>query len=408
MIVQDVTQSAIFLRRVDDETDLVTRDILSVPIKNKERTIGVVSVVNKNHGIFDDTDVDLLSMVANTIALPIENTRIHEELRDSYTELKTLNHAKEKVINHLAHELKTPVSVLNAAMKLLSKKLSALGTKEPLIQKILTRGQRNLDRILEIQYEVEDLLKEKDYRAYHILNRLVDACKDELITLIETETLKTGIPGIEILDRVHTAIENIFGPEKLSAQSLVLDQYLTRRIERLKPEFRHRNCRLTTRIDPVGSIRIPPEILDIIFTGIIRNAFEYTPDGSRIDIVLKKTGSRPELTVTDHGVGFTQKKLYLIFENYFTPPDSSEYSTKKPFDFNAGGRGFDLLRIKVFSGQYGFKFRINSTRCRVLPGDTDVCPGDIGLCRACTSPKDCLGSGKTSVHIQFDRGSLPP
>jgi signal transduction histidine kinase len=312
------------------------------------------------------------------------------------------------VINHLAHELKTPVSVLNAAMKLLSKKLAALGMEAPLIQKILKRGQRNLDRILDIQYEVEDLLKDKDYRAYHILNRLVDACKDELITLIESETPETDSPGIEILDRVHTAIEDIFGPKMFSAQSLVLDQYLTREIEQLKPEFQHRNCMLTTRINPVGSIHIPPEILDIIFTGIIRNAFEYTPDGSRIDIVLKKTDAHPELIVTDYGIGFTQKKLYLIFENYFTPPDSIEYSTKKPFDFNAGGRGFDLLRIKVFSEQYGFKFRIDSTRCRVIPKDTDTCPGDVGLCRACADPKDCLGSGKTSVHILFDQGSLPP
>ncbi len=92
LIISDVAQCSFFLRRVDDETDLVTRGILSVPIKLKDRTIGVISVVNKNHGGFDNTDIELLSVVTSSIALPIENTRIHEELRKSFKELKSLNH----------------------------------------------------------------------------------------------------------------------------------------------------------------------------------------------------------------------------------------------------------------------------------------------------------------------------
>ncbi len=87
----------------------------------------MVSVVNKLQGQFDDTDMDQLMMVASTVALPIENTRIHEELEQSYADLKILNQAKDKVINHLAHELKTPVSVVDAAMKLLGRKLEANG-----------------------------------------------------------------------------------------------------------------------------------------------------------------------------------------------------------------------------------------------------------------------------------------
>ena len=81
-------------------------------------------MVNKNHGEFDNTDIELLSVVTSSIVLPIENTWIHEELRKSYNDLKILNNAKDNVINHLAHELKTPVSVLGASMMLLSKKLT--------------------------------------------------------------------------------------------------------------------------------------------------------------------------------------------------------------------------------------------------------------------------------------------
>ncbi len=396
LIILDAANCPFFLRRVDDETDLVTKNMLSVPIKLKDRTIGVISVVNKHHGEFDTTDVELLSMVTNTIALPIENTRIHEELKKSYQELKTLNRAKDNVINHLAHELKTPVSVLGASMKLLSKKLTASGVEDPLIEKIFTRGQRNLSRILDIQYEVEDLLRKKDFKAYHILNRLLDACKDELTVLIENET-----DNIDLTNRVHDAIETLFGPKKIQSKSLLVDEYLTNQINRLRPEFRHRNCILNTRIDKNVPVYIPPEILDIITRGIIRNAVEYTPDAGKIDILLKNTGNNPELIVRDYGIGFTKEKLHLIFENYFTPPESIDYSTKRPYDFNAGGRGFDLLRIKIFSERYHFKIWIDSNRCDVIPKDTDLCPGDIHLCRACTTPSDCFASGGTSIHIKF-------
>ncbi|MCP3873476.1 MAG: PAS domain S-box protein, partial [Desulfobacteraceae bacterium] len=282
LIISDVNKCSFFLRRVDDETDLVTRNILSVPIKLKDNTIGVFVVVNKNYGNFDDTDSELLSMVASTIALPIENTRIHEELRKSYKELKTLNHAKTKVINHLAHELKTPVSVLSASMVLLSKKLNAAGFENDAIKRILTRGQKNLNRILDIQYEVEDLLRKKDFKAYNLLTKLLDACKDELITLIESQT-----ENKDIIDKVHETIKSIFGPNKIESKTIRLDEYLKKQIEKLHPKYKHRNCKLTLKMDKNNSVYIPMQILDTIITGIIRNAFEYTPDGSKIEVSLK-------------------------------------------------------------------------------------------------------------------------
>ncbi|MCK5098130.1 MAG: HAMP domain-containing histidine kinase, partial [Desulfobacteraceae bacterium] len=311
------------------------------------------------------------------------------------------NNAKDNVINHLAHELKTPISVLSASMTLLSKKCKALGVENHLIERVFTRGQRNLNRILDIQYEVEDLLRKKDFKAYNILNKLLDACKDELTILIETET-----DNIDIINRVHNSIESLFGPKEIKSKPLLLDEYLARQIKQLRSEFRHRKCLLNIQIETTTPINIPVEILDIITKGLIRNAFEYTPDAGKIDIALKNTGNYPELIVTDYGIGFTKEKLHLIFENFFSPPESINYSTKNPYDFNAGGRGFDLLRIKVFSERYHFKIWIDSNRCSVIPMDDDICPGDIRLCRACTTSDDCFNSGGTSVHIKFQQSVL--
>ncbi len=406
VIIPDVTKCSYFLRRVDDETDLVTRNILTVPIKVKDKTIGVVAVVNKNHGDFDTTDIDVLSVVTSAIGLPIENTRIHDELRRSYQELKTLNRAKDKVINHLAHELKTPVSVLNASMTLFSKKLTRLGIEDQSIKRIVTRGQRNLSRLLEIQYEVEDLLRKKDYTAYRLLSKLLESCKDELMVLVESQLVESQLVESEtrdttILKNVQQTIETVFGPKEVKSESLMLDKTLIREIEGMRPKFIHRELVLNTQIESSIPVLIAPDPLSIILNGLIRNAFEYTPDNGKINISLKTNDKGSELIIKDHGIGITEEKLHLIIENYFTPPESLEYSTKMPFEFNAGGRGFDLMRIKIFSERFNFKFSIKSVRCHVIPKESDICPGNVDLCKSCSSVKDCHSSGGTEISLIF-------
>ncbi len=169
----------------------------------------------------------------------------------------------------------------------------------------------------------------------------------------------------------------------------------------MTPRFRHRDLVLDTQIESSVPILIAPAPLSIILNGLIRNAFEYTPDKSKIKISLKTNDKGSVLIIKDHGIGITEEKRHLIIENYFTPPESLEYSTKMPFDFNAGGRGFDLMRIKIFSERFKFKFSINSNRCHVIPKESDICPGDVDLCKACGSAKDCHSSGGTKISLHF-------
>lgn len=398
LIIPDVSNCSFFLKRINEETDLKTRNMLSVPLKLQDNTIGVLTVANKLHGEFDKMDIELLSMVINNIALPIENARIHEELQRSYKKVKTLGNAKDRVVNHLAHELKTPISVLGASIKLLAKKYRAEGLDSQPIHNLFERGLRNLNRILDIQYEVEDLLKKKDVKPYKILNRLVESCRDELITLVESETEDTGL-----LSRISEKIDSVFGPrERYHALTIKLDDYIPGLVEKLRPDFAHRNCFLNLKMAENATAQIPVEILDTVAAGLIRNAVEYTPDNGKIDIIVKKEEKFTEMIISDYGIGFTREKLDLMFENYFIPPESKEYSTKKAYDFNAGGSGFDLLRIKIFSESYNFRFWIHSNRCGVIPNDTNFCPGNIDLCQACKTHDDCFKSGNTSVHIRFE------
>lgn len=396
IIVPDYYNSPYAYQPVDTQAGYQTRSMLDVPIHLQDRMIGVLCAVNKKERNFDQTDVFLMSTIASTIALPIENARINEKLKRSYEEVKSLNRAKDRVINHLSHELKTPLSVLSASLSLFTKKLAKQPNKDKGLERVLQRARRNLKRILEMQYQVEDILRERDLKAYTMLSTLLEVCTDELEVLI-TEAWGDD----DVIEKIRNRIERLFGPKNLALQEIKLDLFVRKQVKRLRPKFSHRKCELKTRISGTVPILIPEEVLQKIVEGLIRNAIENTPDGGRVEISVKTGEKGPELVVRDFGIGITEENQRLIFESTLTTSETVNYSTKKPYDFYAGGKGFDLLRMKIFSERYQFDIRMESGRCRFIPQDRDLCPGDISICQHCQSAADCFNSGGTTLTLRF-------
>ncbi|HIJ56828.1 MAG TPA: PAS domain S-box protein [Deltaproteobacteria bacterium] len=394
MIIDDNSKNSLFLKHVDELTGYETRNMLDVPIQTQDRKIGVFCAVNKKQGDFDDEDVTLLSAIAGAIALPIENARINDELNRSYDEVQSLNRAKDKVINHLSHELKTPVAVLSASLDLLNKRLASGEGEDH--QKIIARAQRSLQRLLDMEYEIEDILREKNYRSHYMISKLLESCSDELELLALEEFGNTAV-----VQKIQQRIEEIFGPKDSPVEEIILHDFVKNHIEQLRPKFSHRGCHLIIQLSETRPVMIPRDVLAKIVEGLVRNAVENTPDNGRIEIAVKDRPDGAELRVKDFGVGITEDNQRLIFESNFVTHDTMQYASRKPYDFNAGGKGFDLLRMKIFSERYHFSIRMVSTRCRFIPLDTDLCPGDIGKCAYCRSEEDCLQSGGTEMVIRF-------
>ena len=109
----------------------------------------------------------------------------------------------------------------------------------------------------------------------------------------------------------------------------------------------------------------------------------------------------PELEIKDTGIGISEENQRLIFENYFTAYDTMQYSSRNPYDFGAGGKGFDLLRMRIFSERYNFKLKMSSERCRLLSRESDSCSGKIEDCIHSPHMEDCRKSGGTTVTVQF-------
>jgi len=397
LIVPDYPKSPYYFGQVDEQSGYQTRNMLDVPIRTPDRIIGVLCSVNKKEGEFDEDDLELLSAIASTVASPIENARIKEELKRSYEEVKSLNRAKDRVIHHLSHELKTPVSVLSASLSLLVRRLSGIDSMDKNNWKsIMERAQRSLKRILEMQYEIEDILREKDYSTYHMLLTLLDACADEIEALASLAS-----ENEDVVLSIRNRIEELFGPRDSVSEEILLHDFVENTIRALRVRFEHRRCLVEVRTEPVPAILIPGEVLSKIVVGLVRNAVGNTPDGGKIAVSVKNGEKGPELEIKDFGVGITEENRLLIFESNFTTRETMHYSSRQPYDFYAGGKGFDLLRMKIFSEKYGFNIKMTSSRCRFIPKDEDICPGDIINCSHCKSDEDCFNSGGTTVVLQF-------
>jgi signal transduction histidine kinase len=233
-----------------------------------------------------------------------------------------------------------------------------------------------------------------------MLSWLLEQCADELVSLVGEE-----VGEGKILERIAKKIDDLFGSKESPLQKILPGQFMRNLLPELKEQFSHRQINIETYYEDAPPVMIPEDVLKKVIAGLIKNAVENTPDQGKIEISVQTRGKGAELTVRDYGVGITRENRDRIFEGFFTTQETMDYSSKRPFDFNAGGKGADLLRMKIFSERYGFDIIMNSARCAYIPTDKDKCPGRIGKCGFCKKVEDCLLSGGTIFRVFFPESS---
>jgi HD-GYP domain-containing protein (c-di-GMP phosphodiesterase class II) len=85
LIVNSPEKDRRFFRGVDERTEFKTRNIICVPVKVKEKIIGVLEAVNKQGGgKFDKQDLSLLTSLADQVAIALDNSRLYQELEEMF------------------------------------------------------------------------------------------------------------------------------------------------------------------------------------------------------------------------------------------------------------------------------------------------------------------------------------
>lgn len=261
------------------------------------------------------------------------------------TAFKSLERVKRRAVNHLSHELKTPLAIARASVAgLIEKELP----RDQCLKR-LKRAQRNLERLSNIQMIVEEVLNPPVFKA-----RRIDAA---------------------------VVIEGLLQEIRLAAA--------------------HRSVLLRSAVQLEDSACIDPALLRTVIKALVKNAIENTPDGGDVLVSLKRTQDGLLLEISDSGVGILVQDQEFIFEGFLYTQATEDYSSKTPFDFGAGGKGLELLRLKVLSETGYFDIGFESRRCASIPTDPNHCPGSVSTCPPGRSGDECRAAGGTTFWVLF-------
>ncbi len=265
-------------------------------------------------------------------------------LRD-ITAWKSMERARKRAVSHLSHELTTPLAIVGASVsKLVQQDLS-----QERKQHILERINRNLKRLTDIQEIVQDIIERHE-------------CNPR---------------AFPVIPLIHQILDEIRG------------------------ESSHRSVSIIPRLEALEEAFIDPSIFRTVLRTLMKNAIENTPDQGQVVVTLEKVPLGVILKVADQGVGIAEADRSFVFEAFHHTQKTYQYSTRNPYDFDAGGKGLELMHLKMLAEEGCFDLWFESQRCQYADSHEGGCPGIISSCEHVNDTHLCAESGGTTFHVLF-------
>lgn len=397
--VEDAHEDPRFFRSIDEATDYTTKSMLCMPFFSRSgSTLGVMQLINKRYGRFTAEDETLLRMFTNHASVFIEIAQLQkariETLERSRKELERLNAAKGKALDHLSHELKTPLALIQGYLRILKRKME----KEPRGASVLGYFDtltRHMTRLFEVQRECEKIIL-----AYR------EAEEENLVDELESLWKKIEGMNIPVNAREHWQILKecvaSYVPANSGSESVVLlHPVVQKAMDDARGNAPHRGIEFRLSGDENASIFMDVVVVRDMLAGLLKNAVENTPDGGLIEVSVDGNDRNVTIAVRDYGIGITDENKEHIFEGFFHTQDTDLYASRNAYEFGAGGKGLDLFQMKVYGRRFGFDVSMKSSRCIHIPTDRDLCPGRISECRFVSCREACLEAGGTTFHLTF-------
>jgi signal transduction histidine kinase len=298
--VEDALLDPRHYRKLDADKGFVTQSILGVPLKVKNRVIGVLEVLNKRQLPWTEADEDYLSILADQAAVAIESAQLVTALQRANRELSELDKLKSDFIAIASHELRTPLSVILGYASFL---------KQTSDGEVSEHATKVMDSALQLRRIIEDMislsyLKEGAAEIVPdevLLSELIDEALEEIQALCDAK-------GHEL--RVEGAIDGL--------------------------------------VVYVDSVRIGKAL-----TNVMNNAVRFTPDGGCITIhTEQRDHTEAWITVSDNGIGLTESQLDLIFNEFY---QAADHMTRQH-----GGLGIGLSIARALVVAHGGRIWANS------------------------------------------------
>ena len=94
-VVRDVTADPEHFVGIDQRSDFITRELVAAPMICRDDVVGVVEVINRRGGSFQEDDVEILQLFAGLAAVAVTNAHAHQRLKRENEGLRTSSVLRE-------------------------------------------------------------------------------------------------------------------------------------------------------------------------------------------------------------------------------------------------------------------------------------------------------------------------
>jgi len=254
-----------FAARFDQITGFKTNSILCVPLKAREKLVGVMELINKEKGEnFTALDLKKSMALGNLIAIAIENATLYKKAEE-LGNVKEMSRFKSELMALVAHELKNPLTGIKA--------YTELALNEPEIDKATREEYLKI-----VMGEVTRMSK------------LIDSFLS--VSQVESGEIKLNLESFSMKDIVNQRVKAF---EHVSP------------IHQIISEFEGEN--FIVRADRERTIQVIDNLLG--------NAIKYSPRGGEIIIRVRDENTRILVSIKDPGIGIPAKYHGNIFRHFF-------------------------------------------------------------------------------------------
>lgn len=196
VVIPDVREAPRHFPGVDEQIDFKTHSLLAVPLRCRGTVLGVLEVVNKLQGEFDDNDRALVETLAASAAIAIDNARMVEELRRYSAELEASNEDLDAFAHTVAHDLNNPLTRVIGFAELLEEDYETLTDDE--VRRFLHTIAKSGNRMANITDELLLLSTVRNVDDIEVepldMDTLVSQALVRLEYLIESSQVQITLP----------------------------------------------------------------------------------------------------------------------------------------------------------------------------------------------------------------------
>lgn len=308
-ILDRVDRDKRFSREVDQQINFETRMLMAVPLRIRDRAIGVLEFVNKLNGRFDEDDLVVAETLAATAATALENARLVDQLRLHTNDLEERNEELDAFGYTLAHDL----------------------------QNILARIA-GFAELIESEFQSDEIAMSPDQlrRSATLISR-------------NSRKMSTIIDALLLFSSVRDA-EVTFSP-------IQMETIIGEVMERLKERIEEVDSFITLPDQWPTALGYAPWVEEIWYN-YLSNALKYggSPPEIELNASLKSDSKYICFWVSDKGPGVNQEFIH----NLFRP-----YKQHNPANRDGYGLGLSIVAriVKRMGGDVGYKTQPEGGSC---------------------------------------------